>query len=57
MLRDIEGRLELTSEVLDMVKECSDHSIKIRAEFTDTLRRADAERKHQKYLDQKKREE
>jgi|TARA_B110000285_G_C15095562_1_gene601751 peptide methionine sulfoxide reductase MsrA len=40
-----------------MVKECSGHSIKIRTEFTETLRKADAERKHQKYLDQKKREE
>ena len=57
MLRDIEGRLEVGSEVFDMVKECSKHSIKINTEFADTLRRAEADRKHQKYLDQKKREE
>jgi hypothetical protein len=57
VLRDIEGKLELAAEVFDMVKECSGHSIKIKSEFTETLRKADAERKHQKYLDQKKREE
>lgn len=47
----------MTTEVFDMAKECSEHSIKIKTEFADTLRKADAERKHQKYLDQKKREE
>jgi hypothetical protein len=51
VLRDIEGRLELGCEIFDMVKECSKHSIKIKTEFAETMRKAEADRKHQKYLD------
>ena len=57
ILRDIEGRLGIACEVFDMVEDCAGNNLKIQKDFQQTKNKAEKERKDQKTLDKKKKEE
>lgn len=56
ILRQIEKHIELFTDVYDLMIEASKRDHKIKTDFNETIKKAESERKYQKYLAQKEKE-